>query len=419
MPTTRPGDRLGLLDGLSLLTEVAEELGVRTARDTHLAWLDRVDAVLGRTAGPAGTTPGVLHRAIAQGVYGGLGAGLRATGRRLEAAAGLDLGERWDPPLDRGGRGRFVHSAVNGLIGDRLARERPRVAIPMGVRADGTDVPLDRAGLGAAFPSATGQLVVFLHGLCENESHWNLRREERGSSYPETVAALGWTPVMLRANTGLSIRENGAALASLLQVVTEAWPVPVERVALVGHSMGGLIFRAAVDVVTACDDPWVSRVSDVVTLGTPHLGAPLAKHVGDGARLLALLPELAAFGRILDMRSVGVHDLVDGLAEDVAPLPHARYHLVAGTLTRSPRHPVGAVLGDMLVRMPSACGRRGRTVELFPGADVLHVPGAGHFDLLNHPRVHRALADWLTRSSAPYAVGEQDPGSRGTVRPGG
>ena len=134
----------------------------------------------------------------------------------------------------------------------------------------------------------------------------------------------------------------------------------------------------------------------MVTLGTPHLGAPLAKHVGDGARVLALLPELAAFGRILDLRSVGVHDLVDGLAEDVAPLPHARYHLVAGTLTTSPRHPVGAFLGDMLVRVPSASGRRGHMVELFPGADVLHVPRAGHFDLLNHPRVHRALREWLT-----------------------
>jgi hypothetical protein len=56
---------------------------------------------------------------------------------------------------------------------------------------------------------------------------------------------------------------------------------------------------------------------------------------------------------------------------------------------------VGAVLGDALVRVPSAYGR-GRSVELFPGADVLHVGGAGHLDLLNHPRVHDALLDWLS-----------------------
>jgi hypothetical protein len=32
---------------------------------------------------------------------------------------------------------------------------------------------------------------------------------------------------------------------------------------------------------------------------------------------------------------------------------------------------------------------------MFPGADTLHVPGADHFDLLNHEDVHAALARWL------------------------
>ena len=38
------------------------------------------------------------------------------------------------------------------------------------------------------------------------------------------VAAEGWTPVLLRANTGLSLRENGVALTALLQGVVDAWP---------------------------------------------------------------------------------------------------------------------------------------------------------------------------------------------------
>ena len=105
--------------------------------------------------------------------------------------------------------------------------------------------------------------------------------------------------------------------------------------------------------------------------------------------------ETSAFGRILDQRSVGVYDLVEGLAEDVAPLPHARYHLVAATLTASPGHPVGRFVGDCLVRVPSAYGRDRYGVELFPGADVLHLCRTGHFGLLNHPRVHRALREWL------------------------
>ena len=381
----------GVLDALSLLSQVADELVVRTVRDTHLAWVDRVHGLLRRSTGAG---PGVgesLHRSVAAGVYGGLGVGLRATARGLGTVADRGVG----PRLETDPRGRFVRAAVNGLIGDRLEQERPRLAIRMAVRHDGADVGTDRASLTAAFPEATGRLVVFLHGLCESDSSWNRHRGQRGTTYGETLAADGWTPVLLRANTGLGLRTNGIELAALVQRLTEEWPVEVTRIALVGHSMGGLVMRAAGAVAGELDRPWTELVSDVVTLGCPHLGAPIARGVGHGSRGLGRLPETAAFGRILDWRSAGVHDLVVGLAEDVPPLPHARYRLVSATLTSSPRHPVGHVVGDLLVRVPSAYGRDRYGAELFPGADVLHVGRAGHFDLLNHPRVERALRDWL------------------------
>lgn len=386
----------GLLDAAALLAEVADELGVATARDVHLAWLDRVHGLLDRGLGAPSAVPGRAHRAVASGVYGGIGLGLRAAGRGLDSAAASEIAARVDRPLDTGPRGRFARSAVNGLIGDALERDRPRWAIPMAVRADAADVPLDPAGLRSAFPAATGRVAVLVHGLCENESYWEHRREELGTTYAETLAALGWTPVFVRANTGLTLRANGAALTGVLQRLARAWPVPVERIALIGHSQGGLVIRAAADAVDDGDDPWVARVSDVVTLGTPHLGSPVARGVGHGARLLAVLPESAAFGRLLERRSVGVRDLVEGLAQDVPPLPHARYRLVAATLTASPRHPVGWLAGDGLVRVASAYGRSARDhVELFPGADVVHLPRTHHLDLLNDPRVHRALGEWL------------------------
>jgi hypothetical protein len=45
------------------------------------------------------------------------------------------------------------------------------------------------------------------------------------------------------------------------------------------------------------------------------------------------------------------------------------------------------------VRYGSAVGRA-RGVELFPGADVLHVRGH-HFDILNDAAVHDAMLAWL------------------------
>ncbi|MGZ4446929.1 MAG: lipase family alpha/beta hydrolase [Nocardioides sp.] len=386
---TQPGP--SLLDALSLLSEVADELVVRTVRDTHLAWADRVHGVARRATGGGSGVAELAHRGIATAVYAGLSVGLKGASHGLDAVAATGVG----PRLETDPRGRFVSSAVNGLIGDRLLRERPQMAIAMAARRDGRDVGPEREALAAAYPSATGRLVVFLHGLCENEAYWQRGREERGTTYAEELTARGWTPLMLRANTGLPLRENGVALSALLQRMVEEWPVPVTRIALVGHSMGGLIMRAGGAVAADVEEPWTRLVSDVVTLGTPHLGAPIARGIGQGSAGMARLPETAAFGRILDWRSRGVHDLVAGLAEDVPPLPHARYRLVAATLTSSERHPVGRFVGDLLVRPPSAYGRDRYGAELFPGADVLHVGRTDHFGLLNHPDVSAALARWL------------------------
>lgn len=391
---TSPGPRV--LDALSLLAEVADQVVVSSVRDTHLAWSDRAHGLTRRLVGPGAAVPEALHRGIAGAVYAGLGLGLKAASTGLDRAAEAGLGGR----LEATPRGRFVSSTVNGLIGDRLLLERPQLAIPMAVRLDGEDVVPQREHLDRAFPEANGELVVFLHGLCENESYWSRHRDRTGTTYGEALGEQGWTPLYLRANSGLALRENGVALAALMARLVDEWPVPVTRIVLVGHSLGGLVIRAA-GAVSAEPSPatgadWNTLVSDVVTLGTPHLGAPIAWGIGHGSRGLALLPETAAFGRILDQRSVGVHDLVVGLAEDVPPLPHARYRLVCATLSSSARHPVGHLVGDLLVRPQSAYGTDRRGQELFPGAERLHVGRTDHFGLLNHPEVLTALRGWLS-----------------------
>jgi pimeloyl-ACP methyl ester carboxylesterase len=379
-----------VLGALALATDAADDLLLGTVRDVHGAVADRVHGLTDRATGGSSRVVGQVHTGLSSFVYAGLGAGLRATGRGLREADRRGLG----PRLEKSARGRFVVSAVNGLIGDKLAEQQSELAIELAVRRDGGDVPLDESSLASTFPGAGPDLVVFLHGLGETDDAWNLRARESGGSYGARLdAETGWTSVFLRANTGLPIAENGVALASLLGRLVRAWPTEVRRIALVGHSMGGLIIRAACAVLTE-DDGWNRLVSDVVTLGTPHLGAPVERGLTLGARALGVLPESAPFGRVLEYRSVGILDLRAGLAPDVQNLPHARYHLVAATLATSHRHPVSETLGDLLVRYPSATGRPRRGREVFPGADVLHVKG-GHFDLLNHPEVYSALERWL------------------------
>lgn len=391
----------GTLEAAALAAEHLDLLVLGAARDIHGSVSNRVHTVLDKVAGG----PVLAHRVhdtIANGVYAGLGLGLRASAKALRTADRLGLG----PSIENGPKGRFVVSAINGLIGDKLVADGSPLAIEIGVRRDGRDVPLTPEGLAAAYPEASDALVVFVHGLCESEYYWARRSRPRpadGSSAPSYGARLevdeGWSPVFVRANTGLSLAEAGVALNSLLGRVIDDWPTEVRRIALVGHSMGGLIARAACAVSTTADRDWIDKVTDIVTLGAPHTGSPVERSIARGIRAAAHAPELLPLARIFEQRSVGVLDLHDGMPEDAAHVPNARYRLVAATLSKSPTHPVAATVGDYLVQYRSAVGLLPGGVEMFPGADVLHVGGADHFDLLNHDDVYAALRGWLANKT--------------------
>ncbi|MEN0015558.1 MAG: hypothetical protein AAGC46_19475, partial [Solirubrobacteraceae bacterium] len=78
--------------------------------------------------------------------------------------------------------------------------------------------------------------------------------------------------------------------------------------------------------------------------------------------------------------------------------------------------PVGHVLGDLLVRAPSASGQ-GRTRRIpFEIDNGAHLTGLSHFDLLNHPAVYEQLHAWLTRDprelAAAASAAEPVAGSR-------
>ena len=225
-----------------------------------------------------------IHKGVSSAIYNGLGAGLRATGERLRRPTVAAPGLASRTPL-----GQVHVSAVNGIIGDRLAEEQSGLAIELAVRSDGRDVPLDPASLAEAFPAATPDLVVFLHGLSESERFWHRGANEGHPSYGARLAdETSWTPVYLRANTGLPIAENGVALASLLDSLVASWPIR-RAPHRPGRPLDG---RADHEVRVRRrhrrgDRSWTNLVTDIVTLGTPHLGRAhrawaLARRQGPG-----------------------------------------------------------------------------------------------------------------------------------------
>ena len=273
-------------------------------------------------------------------------------------------------------RGSLALGALNAYLGDALAAEGSELALAMTLRHRGADLPLERVELARTLPDAGPRVAIFVHGLGETDASWRLRADARRPGYGAGLRRdLGHTPIELRYNSGRHISDNGRALAALLEELHAAWPVAIEEIVIVGHSMGGLVARSACHYGHADGHAWTRAVRHVFCLGSPHLGAPLEKGV-NALRLGARPPARDARPRRRAQRAqrrdqgpalrlvreedwcdCDPDELLTDRCTDVPFLPGARFYFVAATLSRRPGAPLGAILGDLLVRVPERIGR--------------------------------------------------------------
>lgn len=218
--------------------------------------------------------------------------------------------------------------------------------------------------------------MFFLHGLGETARYWSIGAEKAFGDPDATYGSLlrdehDWTPLYVSYNTGRHVSTNGHELARLVAELVAAWPVAVEEIAFVGHSMGGLVARSAAASGAAAGHDWIGQLRHVVSLGAPHLGAGLERLANLGAHTLGRLPETRPIAQWLNRRSEGIKDMrygavvdEDWAGADPDELLRDRtteaqladgvgYYAVAATLTRSPRDPL-AVVGDLIVHHESA-----------------------------------------------------------------
>ncbi len=310
-------------------------------------------------------------------------------------------------------------AAINGVVGDHLEATGNPLAIRMSLRREGRTLGPGREAIAQAVPHAGSHLLVLIHGLCMNDLQWNWKGHDHGV---ELARATGCTTLHVHYNSGRHVSQNGHDLADALQTLMADWPVPVERITLLTHSMGGLVARSAIHCAGLAGHDWPRRVAQLFFLGTPHHGAPLERggHVIDLA--LGVSPYSAALARLGQVRSAGITDLRHGsvLDEDWQgrdrfgrhearpawlPLPRdLRCYAVAATTSRQARpadsqSPAGAAyaLGDGLVPLRSALG-----LHKDP-ARCLHLPaerqwvayGLGHMDLLGDAAVCERVLRWM------------------------
>ena len=336
-----------------------------------------------------------VRLAVTRGVLGSV----RAVNRAVEGVTDLaldlavDEGEAPAPVALRSDApapaliGDAALGLLNGAVGDYLGRAGNGLAVEMALRIGDRYVTLGEAR--GALAGASPRIAIFVHGIATTEWSWFLGAEQAcgdpGASFGTMLEAdLGYQPIYLRYNTGLPIDDSGAALAALLEAALA--DAPVEEIALFGHSLGGLVIRSAGHHAEDRGMRWPAQVRQVAYLGSPHRGAPLAR-LGEGVtRTLGQIehPATRIIATILDARSASTRDLQDGARPaERLPMPHARHCSIASTVTADPEHPIGRLLGDLLVQVSSASGS--------PPSSVHRYGGILHHRLQNHPDVYAAL----------------------------
>ena len=351
-----------------------------------------------------------------------------------------------------------VLAALNGVMGDRLVATGNPLAQAMELRVAGQILALDTPEIlnqqlaasqsASRVIPASPHLLLLIHGLCMNDTQWLRQGHDHGAYLAQ---ALGCTPVYLRYNSGRHVSQNGRELAAQLERLVVAWPVPLARITLVGHSMGGLVARSAIHLAHKAGQGWPSLLRELVFLGTPHHGAPLER-AGHGVDvLLGATPFSAPFAQLGKLRSAGITDLRHGYVTDAdwesapgegwragfedrrepLPLPDGvACFAVAATLAGQPRpktagksrlrteperagksaaglaaSALAAVAGDGMVPVESALGQHdeARRRLLFAPDSQCIVYQTGHLDLLSSPAVAEQLLAWL--SPGPFAEG--------------
>jgi hypothetical protein len=399
MPTThlRGAARLAT-DATAGLTDLVEAMHERIARLPGV----KAPVPAGRTSGIAG----LVYKSI-RGVTHLVGGSMDA----LLAALAPTLDPRLAPGLARPERDAVV-AALNGVLGDYLVATANPLACNMSLRLAGQALPLQREALAAALPPATHTLFLMAHGLCLNDLQWQRNGHDHGAAL---AAEVGATALYLRYNSGLHVSINGRQLAHQLQDLFDAWPQLLPRVALIGHSMGGLVLRSALHHAGQAGMAWPQQVDDLVCLGTPHHGAPLERAGHWVDKLLGATPYAAPFARLGKVRSAGITDLRHGnlLDEDwlgrdrfahradhrlPLPLPEGpRCWAVAACLGDKAEGIKAAVLGDGLVPVDSALGRHrdpARVLAFAPERQYV-AQGLSHLDLLSDAQVYGKLRSWL------------------------
>lgn len=366
--------------GVSLMTE-----GV------HQSVLGTMGGAAGKSAGRTSGVTGLVYQGINQLTrLVGHGVGFSLSGLELLSNSARKTGFSEDPESRQR---QTALAMINGIVGDHLVETGNPLATPMSLRHQGK--VLD-ANATSSIPRATGKIALFVHGLCMNDQHW---QPGSASGHAEALAlGMDYTPVYLRYNSGLAIARNGQELSIHLEELVAHWPVPIEEISIVAHSMGGLVTRHTVHSAIAGNLNWPDRLRKIVFLGTPHHGSPLERAGSWADAVLGSNAYSLPFASLGRLRSTGITDLRHGYGQQDLPLPEgiSCYTFAATTAARRGLL-ADRLTGDGLVPLNSALGEHSKLHQALPFPPTARwvAFSMGHVELLKSPAVTHKLVEWL------------------------
>jgi len=399
--------RISDIRGIAKLATQATAGVTRIAEGTHQSVWSTMGVPGGDAPGQTRGITGLVYRTI-HGVTRLVGKGVDTVLAGVQPRFGSagDAGRRTP-------RREAVLAALNGVMGDRLAADDNPFATPMTLRY--RHQALNWQAL-PPMPEATGRVLVLIHGLCMSDLQWHARNEGGVVDHGEALAAaLGYTPVHLRYNSGLHTSDNGRELCVQLERLVAHWPTPIEELSVVAHSMGGLLTRSALHYAEQAALRWPRHLKHIVFLGTPHHGAPLER-VGNWVDvILGSTPYTAPFARLGHVRSAGITDLRYGHVVDndwqgrdrfqrtpdtrqIVPLPGGvACYAVAATTAAKRGVLANYLIGDGLVPLRSALGQHddARRSLVFAEASQWIAYRTNHMGLLSNREVTLKMIGWL------------------------
>ena len=306
----------------------------------------------------------------------------------------------------------FILSILNGVIGDYLAEKENPLEIEMHFVHQSKKITIDKKSIKNSYSNISSKIILMVHGSCMNANLWTRKNHNHGEILAKETSE---TLIYLNYNSGKHVSTNGKEFNELLEKLTKNWPVPVEEITIINHSMGGLVTRSALYYGEQAQKSWTNLTKKIVFLGTPHHGSHIERKGNYLDLILESVPYAKPFAKLGKIRSAGVTDLRYGNLVDedwqyknrfelkkehkkhIPLTKNTEYYSIAAVTGKEKNYIKNRFFGDSLVSVKSALGKhKNRDKNLhFKKENTFTVYENNHSDLLSNPKITEILKNWL------------------------